>query len=255
MKTSWELYEQLIASAEDSARCFSSAAASDRWMNLSEVRSPDPCTLRVRRASKYFNDRYVALRTFDGFFNAVHEVDRSLWPGCQQPVPLETYIFVSRVEGRNTGFYKLTPEGLFSVADLEVADPTELVLQPEFAGAAAIVFVVGSIQAATQHAGDHGYRILLERAGSAAHTMWLRALDAGLQGCIFAGLLPAQLRTSIGVDGFRRAQLLGVAIGHADDDASARWHQPYWRSTNEVVASTTGGRIDGSKLDMSVLIR
>lgn len=87
-------------------------------------------------------------------------------------------------------------------------------LQPEFATASAIVFVVGPLLESLGEMGDHGHRVLLTRAGTACEAAWLKSLQFGLVGSIFAGFLPAAARDFFGIDGLRDSQLLAYAVGH-----------------------------------------
>ncbi|WP_051471146.1 nitroreductase family protein [Patulibacter minatonensis] len=100
------------------------------------------------------------------------------------------------------------------VAELPVGRYDDLVLQREFAGAAALVFVMGSLRAAEERHGAHGHRLGLVRAGAAAHAGWLHAIETQLTGTVFAGALPTALRGLAGVDGSERTQLFALAVGH-----------------------------------------
>jgi nitroreductase len=58
--------------------------------------------------------------------------------------------------------------------------------------------------------------LLLARAGAAAHAAWLAALGMGLDGTVFAGLLPAAVRELAGTDGYTSAPLFAFSLGWPD---------------------------------------
>jgi hypothetical protein len=103
---------------------------------------------------------------------------------------------------------------LLAGAPLPDADGfSDLVLQPEYGSAAAIVIAFGDLEAAAARDGAAGHRRLLVRAGASLHAAWLTAVALGLAGSVFAGLLPAAVRDLAQGDGLRCAQLLALAVG------------------------------------------
>ena len=74
---------------------------------------------------------------------------------------------------------------------------------------------MGDLGAALERHGDHGYRLLLLRAGGRrAHAGWLAAESLGLHATVFAGLLPSAVARLTGCDGFTPAgQLFGLTFG------------------------------------------
>lgn len=58
-----------------------------------------------------------------------------------------------------------------------------------------------------------GHRRLLLRAGAAGHRCLMAVLGQGFAGCLVAGLIPGAARALLGLNGFDRASLFGVAFG------------------------------------------
>jgi hypothetical protein len=152
-------------------------------------------------------------------------MDAGSWPReAEAGLGLELYLAAWRVEGVDTGLYRYLPDrpALRRVADLPSGpEAAELVMQEEFAEAAALLLITGNLAGAIDRHGSHGHRLLLTRAGAAGHAAWLAALRLRLAGTVFAGLLPHVLRERAGADGYHRAPLLAFAAGHAAVDASA----------------------------------
>ncbi|BCY08346.1 hypothetical protein [Actinoplanes sp. L3-i22] len=152
-------------------------------------------------------------------------MDVEAWPREQQAgLGLELYLAAWRVDGVDTGLYRYLPEqrALRRVADLPSgAEAAELVMQEEFAEAAALLLITGNLAGAIDRHGSHGHRLLLTRGGAAGHAAWLAALRLRLVGTVFAGLLPHVLRERAGADGYHRAPLLAFAAGRAAADATA----------------------------------
>ncbi|GIF12922.1 nitroreductase family protein [Actinoplanes teichomyceticus] len=151
-------------------------------------------------------------------FAAADRMDARGWPAEREAgVDLELYCAAWRVTGVDTGLYRYRPErsGLCRVASLpDGPQAEELVLQREFAQAAALLVITGNLAAALARHGSHGHRLLLSRAGAAGHAAWLTALRLDLVGTVFAGLLPHVLRERAGADGYHRAALFAFAVGH-----------------------------------------
>ena len=151
-------------------------------------------------------------------FAAADRMDADGWPGERDAgVDLELYCAAWRVTGVDTGLYRYLPgqSALCRVAGLpDGPEAEELVMQREFAQAAALLVITGNLAAALARHGSHGHRLLLTRAGAAGHAAWLTALRLGLVGTVFAGLLPHVLRERAGADGYHRAALFAFAAGH-----------------------------------------
>jgi hypothetical protein len=151
-------------------------------------------------------------------FAAADRMDARAWPAEREAgVDLELYCAAWRVTGVDTGLYRYRPERseLCRVASLpDGAEAEELVMQREFAEAAALLVITGNLAAALARHGSHGHRLLLSRAGAAGHAAWLAALRLDLVGTVFAGLLPNVLRERADADGYHRAALFAFAAGH-----------------------------------------
>jgi hypothetical protein len=63
-------------------------------------------------------------------------------------------------------------------------DRNAMCRQIEFADAAAVLVIAGDLEHALSRYGDHGYRLLLLRGGSALHRCWVEATRVGLVGCL-----------------------------------------------------------------------
>ncbi|MBT2445597.1 nitroreductase family protein [Streptomyces sp. ISL-43] len=192
-----------------------------------------PAAAGARPLDELLRDR-VAVRTYApapvtadelaAVLNQAQSFDSLSWPDHHAGGPLGFLVAARNVTGLPTGLYGYEPElGEFSrLADLPEGEAAEsMVLQMEFAWAPAIVLVCGSLAASLDRHGEHGHRLLMARAGAAAHTAWLAALDQGLVGSIFAGFLSSALKPLLGLDGYRTAQLLAFAVGRPPLDGPA----------------------------------
>ncbi|MBV2153699.1 nitroreductase family protein [Kitasatospora sp. SUK 42] len=184
-------------------------------------------TLRRRKANRFFADQPVDADVLRRMVEAGHGADASLWPVERAARPLEFLVAARDVTGLRPAVHRHEPDGFTPLADLAgTGELSALVLQPEFALAPAILVAVGSLEDATDSAGSHGHRLLLERSGAACAAAWLTAVDAGLSGSIFAGFLPSALRRLVGIDGFRRTQLLALAVGQAREPSDEYGGRP-----------------------------
>ncbi|MEU6867101.1 nitroreductase family protein [Streptomyces sp. NPDC046876] len=173
--------------------------------------------LERRRANRFFAERDVDPALLGAMVCAGHAADAALWPD-ERVRPLEFLVVARAVAGLSPAVHRLGPDGFEPLAAISGAEElSTFVLQPEFAHAPALLLAVGSLEDALGADGSHGHRRLLERSGAACEAAWLTAVDAGLVGSIFAGFLPAALKKLVGIDGFRRTQLLALAVGHAVD--------------------------------------
>jgi hypothetical protein len=149
---------------------------------------------------------------------AANRMDDDGWPADRAAgVDLELYCAAWRVTGVEAGLYRYLPQrsALCRLARLpEGPQAEELVLQRDFAHAAALLIIAGNLAAALARHGDHGHRLLLCRAGAAGHAGSLTALRLGLVGTVFAGLLPHVLWERAAADGYHRAALFAFAAGH-----------------------------------------
>ncbi|MFH8386554.1 nitroreductase family protein [Kitasatospora sp. NPDC018058] len=174
--------------------------------------------LQRRRANRFFADRPVDTELLQRMIEAGQAADAALWPLEWAARPLEFLVVARAVTGLRPAIHRHGPDGFEALADISGTEElSALVLQPEFALAPAILLATGSLEDALDSAGSHGHRRLLERSGAACEAAWLTAVDGGLSGSIFAGFLPSALKRLLGIDGFRRTQLLALAVGHAYD--------------------------------------
>ncbi|WP_079025769.1 nitroreductase family protein [Streptomyces yangpuensis] len=179
---------------------------------------PLEALLRRRASVRTYAPRPVASDVLAAVVDRAAAFDRETWSDHDSGAGLEFLVAARDVAGLPVGLYLYSPagSGFIRLADLPAGDAAaELVLQLEFADAPAIVMVCGPLAASLDRHGEHGHRLLLTRAGAAAHTAWLTALDRGLVGSIFAGFLSSALKPLVPVDGYRSAQLLAFACGHA----------------------------------------
>ena len=172
--------------------------------------------LRQRRSVRFYGPEPVPLPQLADVVDAGVRADREAWPAEQPSCPLETFAVAFRVDGLGPGMYlvdsparSFTPVGPPPAAD----DLQGLTLQSEFCRSAVIVSIAGDLTAATQAHGSHGYRLLMGRASAAAYAMWLDAVAGGLVGSVFAGFIPAAVRTPLLSDGNSRHQLFALALG------------------------------------------
>jgi len=130
---------------------------------------------------------------------------------------VELHLFAWRVEGVAPGTYRFDPARGALVPLGPAPDPVRdgpgLLLQAEFAGAAALVFAVGDLGAAVEAEGGAGHRRLLMRAGAALQRAWMHAAGSGLAGCIFAAFYRRAVHARLGVDGLTRVAAAALALG------------------------------------------
>lgn len=170
--------------------------------------------LQRRHALRYFHDEPLPAQVLLASAEAARSIDAVLWPSLHTSQPLRFMVAARHVTGLTSGVFEITPDGFRpEVALPDAGVLADMVLQPEFAEAPALFLVVGSLEAAVREDGGHGHRVLLERSGAAAESAWLAAVDRGFGGSIFAGFLPSALRRFTGIDGYRRTQLLALALG------------------------------------------
>ena len=170
-----------------------------------------------RHSARFFSEEPLPLSLVDDMLAAARYVDAALWPDLADVDPLGFYIAAGNVTGLPTALY-VADGALRHAAELpDLHALEEMVLQPEFARAPLLLLVTGSLETARD---AHGHRLMLERSGAACEAACLTAVAQGYVGSIFAGFLPTALRRLLGFDGFRRTQLLGLAIGGPDSTFS-----------------------------------
>lgn len=165
-----------------------------------------------RESTRYYADLEIDSSWFDNAVDACHRVDCALFAPDAQESPLHVFAFIRRVSGWSPGLYQHSSKGWCPIK-LGAIEISEVVLQPEFAQASAIVLLIGSLETNDETNSSHHHRRLLSRAGAALEASWLNAVKHGYQGSIFAGFIPAYLRDLGIIDGYRRVQLLALAVG------------------------------------------
>jgi nitroreductase len=186
-------------------------------------------SLRRRTAIRAYTDQPVALAQLAAILTGAEYQDRRNWASERAAgVELRLVCASWRVSGLDTGLYGFDSRALVRLADLPTGtDAEDIVLQREFASAPALVLVLGNLAAALRRHGSHGHRLLLNRAGAAAHAAWLAALSLGLDGTVFAGLLPGAVRELLGADGYTSAPLFAFSVGRrADPDLKPPSRRP-----------------------------
>lgn len=170
--------------------------------------------LRRRRSTRFFGAAPLPASAVRDLALAALAADRAESPVGSSHCPLEVFVLALRLDGLDPGAYRLDAEGdLWPMASLG-HDTTDLTIQSEFAEAAAIVSFAADLTAAHAAFAAHGYRQLMTRAGAAAYDMWLDAVALGWAGTVFAGFIPASVRTPLASDGTDRHQLFALALGH-----------------------------------------
>ncbi len=175
-----------------------------------------------RTAVRDYEPTPITAAEVAAIFAAAEAMDAQAWPGERDAgLGLELFCAAWRVTGVDTGLYRYLPgrNALRRVANLPAGpEAAELVMQSEFAQAAALLLITGNLAGAVERHGSHGHRLLLSRAGAAGHAAWLAALRLHLAGSVFAGLLPHVLRERAAADGYHRAPLLAFAAAHPAAD-------------------------------------
>jgi hypothetical protein len=173
-------------------------------------------TLRKRESVRFYDPSPIGLKQLTAVLMAAEEADAELWAEERLAgLSVELLVAAWRVEDLEQAIHAYRPPDVLErVGSLPPpAAASELVLQLEYSFSPALVLVVGNLCAAIERHGAHGHRVLLERGGAVAHAGWLGALSVGLAGSVFAGFLPAALRSLAGLDGYSRLQLFALSIG------------------------------------------
>ena len=174
--------------------------------------------MQDRRAVRAYSNDYISQEQLGTMLQIAAEGDNIDWPSQSYAARLNLLVVAWRVTGIHPGIYRYQ---LDSHALQLLMPPTDeslngrgLVLQVEFAEAAALILITGSLRDTTAQLGSWGHRNLLVRAGAAGQRLWLASLSTGLCGTVFAGMLPRAARTLAGIDGFRTAGLFAYATGY-----------------------------------------
>ena len=170
--------------------------------------------LPARRSVKYFLPEQIEIDWLLRIRPSLLDFDRTL---SGNGPALRFVCAVSGVQGRAPGLYDFNSEGLTRLpVPIDPADLRSMTLQPEFGDAALIVVLVGSLIDAVGGDGPNGHRQLLQRAGALAELVWLSAVREGYGASIFAGFLPAELKSRLEFDGMSTLQLIAIAVGMED---------------------------------------
>lgn len=164
-----------------------------------------------RRAQRFFGDADIPAGWVQSAGNLFFDTDKTIYSRDARQHPLSLLLFARKVDGVESGIYEVTKDGLALRARLDSIPLREVVLQPEFAEAAAIVVAMGSF--ASEGTNAHTHRRLLARAGSGIEAVWLSAVASNLSGSIFAGFLPSALKQLGIANGYDKFQLLALAVG------------------------------------------
>lgn len=190
-------------------------ATEDR--NLYEV-------MQERRAVRAYSDRHIGQEQLGAMLQTAAQGDDADWPSQRYAARLKLLVVAWRVNGMRPGVYGYQLDShalqLMTQPAEESLNGRGLVLQAEFAEAAALVLITGSLQDATAQHGSWGHRNLLVRAGAAGQRLWLASLATGLCGTVFAGMLPRAAKALAAIDGFRTTGLLAYATGYPKTERS-----------------------------------
>jgi len=172
-----------------------------------------------RRSVRYFAPSPVSLEQLSTMLSLASDSDvKNLSRAECEDEDLTLIIFASQVDGVAQGayVYDRLSHSLSRLSEIQPGpEYTKLFVQPELAAAPLLVWVTGNLARACAAKGAFGHRRLLMRAGATAHALSMAALGLGLAGTIVAGLIPASGYT-LGIDGFRRASLVGFVAGYED---------------------------------------
>ncbi|GAA3389006.1 nitroreductase family protein [Cryptosporangium minutisporangium] len=130
--------------------------------------------------------------------------------------PFEITLLAVRMGPLAPGIYRFsrTERTTELIAPLPPEDRLrDLTLQQEFSYAPVLVSVAADLQDVATRDGAAGYRELMTRAGAVLYRTWLEGIARGLIGSVFAGFIPATVRTSLRSDGASRHQLFALALG------------------------------------------
>lgn len=164
-----------------------------------------------RRAQRFFGDAGIPAGWVQSAGHLFFDIDETIYSRDARQHPLSLLLFARKVDGVEPGIYEVTKDRLALRARLDSIPLREVVLQPEFAEAAAIVVAMGSF--ASEGTNAHTHRRLLARAGSGIEAVWLSAVASDLSGSIFAGFLPSALKQLGIANGYDKFQLLALAVG------------------------------------------
>ncbi|MFI2458135.1 nitroreductase family protein [Streptomyces sp. NPDC019539] len=175
--------------------------------------------LKARKSARVWKPEPLKGTLLSRALRYAAEQDTAMWAPAFREIPSPTAaVLAQRIQGLPEGYYHYTlGHGEFLAQPQILPRMEELVLQLEFGQAPVIILILGDMSAALSSHGPVGHRHLLTRSAAYAHAIWLSALSDGAAGTVFAGVIGSAARTTLGIDGFRQAQMLGVALGYAQD--------------------------------------
>lgn len=186
--------------------------------DVTETGRPLQEVLRERTAIRFFDPSPIELDDLATVLAAAIAGDQADWQEQRERgLHVNVKVIAWRVNGLECPHvykYDVGAHSLIPVGAVPAGEEAEmLVLQREFSWAPALIVVTGSLGAALDYYGSHGYRHMLVRGGSAGYRAWLAALSLGYTGSVFAGLLPRPLTEYAKVDGYKESQLFAFCFG------------------------------------------
>jgi SagB-type dehydrogenase family enzyme len=175
--------------------------------------------LRARTSIRRYTDKPMSLDQISTILSFAHAADVSEWPEEHlKGQALSFFLLAQCVAGLKAGvfIYKPVDSSLRFLREPPCSQAAaQLYVQDEFASAPAAIWIVGNLAAACARHGAFGHRQLMLRAGAAGNRLWMAALGIGLAGSLVAGVVAGTARRELGLDGYLKAALLAVTIGHA----------------------------------------
>lgn len=176
--------------------------------------------LHARRSVRSFSPRPVPASALGASLDAGMAADAELWPEeIASGVDLELVLISWSVDRLEPGVYVRDGKSFRLVGEQpDRAARGSVTLQLGLQVAPALIVASGNLLASCARHGNHGYRLLLLRAGAACHTSWLAGISEGLAGVVFSGFQPKAARHILGPSMAQR-QLFALALGFPANDA------------------------------------
>lgn len=198
--------DQRITTEPTVSRRISLPERAHRGMGLRELLEHRSSALAYGTDGLFITERLASLR------DALRR-DRSDWGDTARDVPLEGFLFALNCIDLPPGVYRVDDDIAAHIGDLPTEEHREdLAVQKEFARASAIVSVAADLDRADTWGGTHGYRIAMARAAAVVYDFHLDCVGQGLVGTVFAGFIPASVRTSLQSDGARRQPMFAATV-------------------------------------------
>lgn len=174
--------------------------------------------LDKRTATRMYSDEAVQLDDLMTILETMNTLDIHNWTEANQLGITINFIIILRniTEVQCPAIYNynsLTRE-LELLHEIPIEDEKDnWYTQSEFTESPAVIIAHGAMESALHHFGEHGYRHILTRGGAAVQNAWLTAMTLGYEGCIFAGILPVNLKKYTNIDGHKNIQLCAFSFG------------------------------------------